>query len=57
MAALDVERKVEDVDGTGRLEDGGRKPKDGPVGLDDRHRVPMLLQSLVCAEEVRKTQP
>ena len=49
FADLDVEREVEDVNGTGGTKDGGRKPQDVAFVTDDRHCVTMLLQTSVGA--------
>jgi len=47
LARLDVEREVDDVDGTGRLEDGRRHPEHRAVGRHDRHCLTMLFQPLI----------
>ena len=47
LARLNVERKVDDVDRTRRLEDGRWHPEHVAVRRDDGHRVAVLLQSLV----------
>jgi len=52
--ALNVEGKVEDVDGARWLENSRRKPKHGTSALYDGHCVTMLLQTLIRTSRKRK---
>jgi len=47
VAALDVERKVGDVDTARGLVDGRRHPHDAAVTADHRHHLTLFLQTLV----------
>lgn len=54
VAALYVEGKVEDVDGTGALEDGGWHPQHHSIPIDDGHCISVLLQALIGAKQAHR---
>ena len=56
LARLRVERKVSDVDLTGRHEDRRWNPHDGPIMLDHTHCLATLFQSSVGTSTHTRTQ-